>query len=132
MTKKLIRTVAGDIEPEALGYCQCHEHLFIAKGISWEKVPSLILDDYLKTTEELELYFEKGGSAVVDAQPVGCGRMTAELLQASEQSGVHIIASTGFHKFDFYDSKHFVFEMDQSQLEQLFVDELTTGMYIDN
>jgi len=132
MTKKLIRTVAGDIEPEALGYCQCHEHLFIAKGISGEKVPSLILDDYLKTTEELELYFEKGGSAVVDAQPVGCGRMTAELLQASEQSGVHIIASTGFHKFDFYDSKHFVFEMDQSQLEQLFVDELTTGMYIDN
>lgn len=41
MPEKMIRTVCGDIAAENLGYCQCHEHLFIAKGISGEKIPSL-------------------------------------------------------------------------------------------
>jgi len=132
MNNKIIRTVRGDIKPDALGYCQCHEHLFIAKGISGEKVPSLIMEDLKKTTDELLLYYGKGGRAVVDAQPVGCGRMATELQKASEQSGVHIIASTGFHKLDFYDKNHFVYQFEQEQLTKIFVDELTTGMYTDN
>lgn len=131
MEKKFIRTVKGDIEPATLGYCQCHEHLFIARGISGEKVPSLIIDNLDKTTEELRMYYQKGGRAVVDAQPVGCGRMAEKLLQASEQSDVHIMASTGFHKLDFYNKEHFVYELNQEQLTQLFVDELTAGMYTD-
>lgn len=131
MINKMIRTVRGDIKPEDLGYCQCHEHLFIAKGISGEKVPSLILEDVDKTTEELSLYFSKGGRAVVDAQPVGCGRMAKELLIASEKSDVHIVASTGFHKMDFYSEDHFVYQLDEDQLASLFYDELIKGMYID-
>ncbi len=131
MRNKMIRTVQGDLKPEDLGYCQCHEHLFIARGISGEKVPSLILEDVDKTTEELTRYFRKGGRAVVDAQPVGCGRMAKELLIASEKSGVNIIASTGFHKLDFYAEDHFVYRLDENQLADLFIDELTKGMYID-
>jgi len=131
MPEKMIRTVCGDIAAENLGYCQCHEHLFIAKGISGEKIPSLIIDDYTKTKEELQLYFSKGGRAVVDAQPVGCGRMANDLQSVSRQTGVHIIASTGFHKLDFYDSDHFIFKMEQEELEKLFVDELNEGMYTD-
>ncbi|MEI8200856.1 MAG: phosphotriesterase [Eubacteriales bacterium] len=131
MIQKVVRTVAGDIDPEALGYCQCHEHLFLARGISGEKVPSLILDDYSKTTQELKMYFTRGGRGVVDAQPVGCGRMASELRKASLESGVHVIASTGFHKLDFYDREHFIFNMDTEQLEQLFVEELTIGMFTD-
>lgn len=131
MAEKMIRTVCGDILPEKLGYCQCHEHLFIAKGVSGQKVPSLVLEDYPKTAQELQLYFGKGGRAVVDAQPVGCGRMAAELTKASMETGVNIIASTGFHKLDFYNRDHFVFTMDREQLEQLFIDELLSGMYTD-
>lgn len=131
MENKVIRTVRGDIQPEELGYCQCHEHLFIAKGISYDKVPSLLMEDLDKTTTELHMYYGKGGRAIVDAQPVGCGRMAKELRLASEQSGVHIIASTGFHKLDFYDKQHFVYQLDQEQLTKLFVEELTVGMYID-
>ncbi|MDF2539457.1 MAG: hypothetical protein K0S76_2478 [Herbinix sp.] len=128
---RVIRTVKGDIPPEELGYCQCHEHLFIAKGISGEKVPSLIMEDVNKTTNELLMYHYCGGSAVVDAQPVGCGRMVKELRLASELSGVHVVASTGFHKLDFYNLDHFVYRLDKEQLTKLFTDELTIGMYTD-
>jgi len=131
MLTKMIRTVGGDIDPDTFGYSQCHEHLFIAKGLSGEKVPSLILDNYKKTEEELMMYFAKGGRGIVDAQPVGCGRMAKELTEASAQSGVHVVASTGFHKLDFYSRNHFVFRMGQEELEQLFVEELTAGMYTD-
>jgi len=131
MPDKIIRTVSGDIAAETLGYCQCHEHLFIAKGISGEKIPSLIIDDYTKTKEELQLYFGEGGRAVVDAQPVGCGRMTKELQNVSRETAVHIIASTGFHKLDFYESDHYIFKMEQEELEKLFIDELNEGMYTD-
>ena len=128
---RFIRTVRGDISPDALGYCQCHEHLLIAKGISGEKVPSLILEDVEKTSDELDMYFSKGGRGIVDAQPVGCGRMAGGLVRASERSGVHIIASTGFHKLDFYGEDHFVFARDEEQLENLFAEELTGGMFTD-
>jgi phosphotriesterase-related protein len=57
--------------------------------------------------------------------------MAKELLSASERSGVHIIASTGFHKLDFYDKNHFVFQSEESLLTELFFDELTKGMYTD-
>ncbi len=132
MGNRMIRTVLGDIKPEELGYCQCHEHLFIAKGISGEKVPSLIMEDVDKTIQELSMYYSRGGRAVVDAQPVGCGRMAEELRIASEQSGVHIIASTGFHKLDFYNRNHFIYQMDVDQLTQLFRQELTLGMFVDH
>lgn len=132
MNNRMIRTVRGDIKPEELGYCQCHEHLFIAKGLSGEKVPSLIMEDMDKTIEELSLYYDRGGRAVVDAQPVACGRMAEELRIASEQSGVHIIASTGFHKLDFYKSNHFVYQMDLEELTLLFSQEITLGMFVDH
>lgn len=131
MENKIIRTVKGHISPDDLGYCQCHEHLFIARGLSSEKVPSLVMEDLDKTVDELVLYYGKGGRAVVDAQPVGCGRMAKELLAASSRSNVHIIASTGFHKLDFYNKNHFIYELNREQLTQLFVDELVSGMFID-
>ncbi|MFR1989782.1 MAG: hypothetical protein ACLS3C_06875 [Oscillospiraceae bacterium] len=46
--------------------------------------------------QELLDYRAAGGSTIVDAQPVGCNRMTKELVQLSRDSGVQIVASTGF------------------------------------
>ena len=99
-----IRTVTGDISPLELGYCQCHEHLLLAKGKSYTIDPSLCMDDEEKSTEELISYKAAGGRALVDAQPVGCGRIADGLRRISETSGVRIIASTGFHKLLFFES----------------------------
>jgi predicted metal-dependent phosphotriesterase family hydrolase len=126
-----IQTVTGKIRPDQLGYCQCHEHLFIADGQSARMVPSLRLDDLDATCSELELYKKHGGSGIVDAQPVGCGRMADLLLKASIRTGVNIIASTGFHKLVFYRDDHWFRAMDEDSLAALFIDDLENGMFVE-
>jgi len=71
----MIRTVAGDSPENEQGFCQCHERLFIRKGKPSNVNDSLCMEDFAKSLEELKLYRLCGGQSMVDAQPVGCGRM---------------------------------------------------------
>ncbi len=128
---KEIITVTGTIASEELGFCQCHEHIAMSKGKSFEINPALCIDDMSKSYEELKRYQSHGGKSLIDAQPCGCNRMASELYQLSIQSGVHIIASTGFHKLLFYPSNHWIHTSSVSDLEELFVKELTEGMFVD-
>ena len=75
-----IVTVKGSIPSSSLGYCQSHEHIFIANGQSAKIHSALRLDDYDKTVEELLLYKDAGVMSIVDAQPVGCGRIASSQL----------------------------------------------------
>jgi 5-phospho-D-xylono-1,4-lactonase len=126
----MIRTILGDIQDNELGWCQCHEHLFIADGKSRHINASLYMDDYGKTLSELVSYKKCGGNAVVDAQPAGCGRMAGYLKKAAEESGGHIIASTGFHKQIFYDEDHWIFNISEDKLAAFFMDEITKGLRV--
>lgn len=130
-TAGYIQTVTGCIKPEQLGYCQSHEHLFIADGQSARLVPSLRIDDFDATCCELELYKTLGGVSIADAQPVGCGRMADLQYKASVKTGINIMASTGFHKIVFYPSDHWLRSMDADSLADLFADEIENGMFID-
>lgn len=127
----MIQTVLGPVNNQELGYCQCHEHLFIKKGRSFEINPALCMEDINKSTEELLLYKKSSGHSLVDAQPVGCGRMADYLARASFDSGVNIIASTGFHKLLFYGPEHWIFQSTEDELARLFIDEIQNGMYVD-
>jgi predicted metal-dependent phosphotriesterase family hydrolase len=129
--KSNIQTVLGVISSEKLEYCQCHEHLFIKKGKSFKENQALWMDDLNKSIKELKLYKQSGGVSLVDAQPVGCGRMAGYLLEASIKSGVQIIASTGFHKLQFYLDNHWVFSLNEEELAGTYIDEIENGMYID-
>jgi predicted metal-dependent phosphotriesterase family hydrolase len=126
-----VRTVRGDCDPATLGYCQCHDHLFIAKGKSFEVNPALYMDDEAASLAELLLYKSAGGSALVDAQPTGAGGMPAELLRISERSGVNVVASTGFHKLIFYPEGHWIFKTDAGTLEEYYIADLTEGLATD-
>ena len=126
-----IQTVAGAVDPDAVGFCQCHEHILLQKGTSWEVNPALCMDEPEKSLQELLAYRAAGGCALVDAQPVGCGRMARELETLSARSGVAIISSTGFHKLCFYPEDHWIHAMDEAALSELFISELTEGMYLD-
>ena len=126
----VITTITGDIPPETLGFCQCHEHLLIAPGRSGEINPALCFHDVARSTEEVLRYGESGGRALVDAQPVGCGRMARDLLEISLNTGISVIASTGFHKMLFYPENHWIFSASENWLTRLFLHELTTGMYL--
>ena len=127
----MIQTVKGLIPGNSLGYCQSHEHLFIKDGY-WARLnPSLRIDDFDRTLLELESYRNSGGVSIVDAQPVGCGRMAEYLYKASVSSGINIIASTGFHKLAFYPENHWIHNMDEFQLADLFRSEIEYGMLTD-
>jgi 5-phospho-D-xylono-1,4-lactonase len=126
-----ISTVKGNIDNSQLLFCHSHEHLFIRDGQSAKLNPSLRIDDFEKTIAELNLYKSVGGNSIVDAQPIGCGRIAEWLLQASELTGVNIIASTGFHKLMFYPKDHWIHTIDAGTLAEVYVNEIENGMYID-
>jgi phosphotriesterase-related protein len=127
----MITTVSGDIVPSVLGFCQSHEHLSIARNCLAAGGLQQCIDDSEKNIAELELYYSAGGRALVDAQPVGCGRDAGMLAFISEKSGVHIIASTGFHKLSYYPEDHWLHSADEEKLTRLFISELNQGLYLD-
>lgn len=125
-----IQTVTGKIPSESITFCHCHEHLLLSKGKSYEINNVLCIDDFEKSLLELQDFYSQGGNTIVDAQPVGCNRMTEELVALSKESNVHIIASTGFHKMAFYPDNHWIFQYSSEKMTDLFLHEIHTGMYI--
>lgn len=126
-----IITVQGIVSPADLGFCQCHEHLLLRKGASYDINPALWMDDIDKSTQEVQRFRTAGGNTIIDAQPLGCGRMADGLLAIARETGVHIIASTGFHKLCFYPPDHWIYSISLDTLAELFIEELTVGMYTD-
>ncbi len=128
MSDGFVRTVLGDILEDSIGISQCHEHLFLEMDKSYEVSKVLYMDDLQKSTEELKSYRDAGGSLIVDAQPVASGRMAENLVKASEESGVHIVASTGFHKTVFYYDDAYIFHKDEQYITDLYISEIEKGM----
>ncbi len=126
-----IMTVTGPLWPEELGFCQCHEHIAIRKEYLSQVNPALCMEEPQKNLEELKRYKKAGGVSLIDAQPVGCGRMTKTLKFLSKESGIRILASTGFHKLSFYPYDHWLYTASEESLEHIWVSELTEGMYAD-
>lgn len=97
MHMPVIRTVTGDIDPQALGFTYLHEHL-----IGAETKPDgdfdLTLDDESAAIAELRLFYEAGGRGVVEMTPKDHSRNPEALKRISEASGVHVIGVTGFIK----------------------------------
>lgn len=127
----IIRTVTGDKSPEQLGWCQCHEHIFVADGPSRAINKALHMDDYDKSLAEVILYKNAGGNSFVDAQPYKCGRMAANLARLSEQTGVNIIACTGFHKTEFFENAEWLEQQTEDSLTSTYIREVEQGMESD-
>lgn len=126
----MIHSVRGWIEQENIGFCHSHEHLFLSDGVPATCNPALRIDDFKLTVKELEEYKAIGGHTIIDAQPLGAGRMEKHLVSASENTGVQIVAATGFHKLAFYSDDHWIFTYNSEQLSEVFIHELEKGMYI--
>ncbi len=98
----MIRTVLGDIAPEALGFTLCHEHLYGQPPPEFAE-DDLCLEDEASALRELKDFKEAGGAAVVEMTTPDYGRNVAVLQRLSQQSDVHIVAATGFNKAKFAD-----------------------------
>lgn len=132
MAENGIQTVLGMIDRSNAGYIQPHEHLIIDSGNASMINPSLCIDDIDKSIKEVQTYKENGGCTIVDAQPLGAGRNAVGLVRIAQETGVHIIASTGFHKSMFYWLEHWIHTISSDKLYQFFIQELTDSMYLGN
>jgi predicted metal-dependent phosphotriesterase family hydrolase len=90
----VVRTVRGDIAPADLGACDAHEHLFLVTPAQ----PGDELSDVEKAIEEARTLRDAGASALVDWTPIGLGRDLEGLRRVSEETGLHVVASTGLHR----------------------------------
>ncbi|MDD5016500.1 MAG: phosphotriesterase [Eubacteriales bacterium] len=124
-----IRTIQKDISETELGWCQCHEHLFIADGPSRKINSALFMGDEQKSLAEVLLYKKAGGCSLIDAQPYGCGRMAENLVSVSQQANIHIIACTGFHKTEYFSDDEWVFKQTDDTLAAIYLHEIIEGMY---
>ncbi len=115
---KQIRTVLTDLAPSPL-FSHCHEHIWISREELGDRCPVTSIDDVAASLAELKAFYEAGGCLLADAQPTMAGGSPTKLGELSRDSGVAIIASTGFHKLCFY--------RDDSPIHTLTEDELVAS-----
>lgn len=124
----MIRTVTGDIDPATAGFCSAHDHVLIAESIGTTKTPDLLIDGVEEAIEEVAAYASAGGRTIVDAMPVDSGRDPLGLIEVSRRTGVHIVATTGFHKPEYYETGHWSRTLDEDAIADLLAAEITEGM----
>lgn len=124
----MVQSVCGSLEAAALGHCQIHEHIWVRPTPMSQKNPALAICDYEKSLQELRGYRRRGGCSFADAQPVGAGRDAQMLQRLSRESGVHIVACTGFHLLGFYPQDSWLHSLGEEQLYALYCMELEEGM----
>ncbi len=131
MQGRVVTTVRGDIRPEEMGITHAHEHLFIKAGQPSKQDPALCIDSFEYTKREVDEIKLLGVQTIVDAQPIGSGRHASWLAELAVQSDLNILASTGFHKHSFYKENHWILTKEPEDLTELFIKELTEGMFAD-
>ncbi|MFY0762541.1 phosphotriesterase [Metabacillus dongyingensis] len=95
-----IQTVLGKLEPQELGVCACHEHLYVDLS-RVKKNEDTCLQDIELVMEDLESFAALGGKAIVEVTNEGMGRDAEQLAEISRKTGLQIIASTGCYKDPF-------------------------------
>jgi predicted metal-dependent phosphotriesterase family hydrolase len=102
-----IRTVLGDIDPKDFGVCDSHDHMIRSGGPEVVESKDFLLDDVQASKLELERWVKAGGKSMVCMDPIGCGRNVAKTIELAQLMAhkVHLVATTGFQKGDFYDHK---------------------------
>ena len=118
----MIRTVLGDLRPDALGITDSHDHLFFRSAA----LPGQELDDEAAAVAEVRAFADAGGQSIVQWTPYGLNRRAELLAGISTSTGVSIVAATGLHRREHYPDG-FVDKV-QDQLAEIFVRELTAGI----
>lgn len=121
----IIRTVRGDISPDALGCCYAHDHL-LGQPPPDLATSDFILDDEEAAARELGWFRDAGGQALVEMSTRDYGRDVAGLLRLSQRTGVHLVTATGFNKDKF--SARLVEGETVASLAALFTREVNEGI----
>jgi predicted metal-dependent phosphotriesterase family hydrolase len=123
-----VRTILGDILPDALGVCYSHEHLIIDPSFTGYYDSDFLLDDVGLAGIDLTLFQEAGGRALVDAMPCAAGRNAAKLAALATRHGLHILCPTGLHLPKYYPPGHWGEKLCVDELTRLFVADIEIGI----
>lgn len=121
----MIRTVLGDIAPSELGSVLAHEHFIIDldrvrhDGISR-------IDTVEEVLPEIRLMMADGISAAFEVSTIDLGRDVKKLKTISQQSGLKIVASTGYYLSQFHPAK--LADETAEQVAETYERELTEGI----
>lgn len=127
MSDNIVMTVLGPVSSGMLGVVDAHSHLYIAPSAGGA-ADAPVLTDEAGVGRELAAFRAAGGGAIVDCQPGGCGRDGRVLRRLSQQSGVHVVASTGFHRRRYYPPDAPLFGMSAGAAADVFRDEIGNGL----
>ena len=120
-----VMTALGPVGPEELGITLPHEHIIVDLRHSLGGF-SAVLDDVSLAVDELRAFKEAGGGTVVEVTNECLGRNAQALKHISQESGVHIVASTGFGKRPYFPT--IVQELNTNALADLLVKEIEEGI----
>lgn len=94
---KEIQTVLGKITTDQLGSTLMHEHIICSSMGVATHYPQMYRPDYLEACcKDVKDMMDTGFSTVVEATPVCLGRDVRTLKKVAEQTGMNIIATTGW------------------------------------
>jgi len=119
-----VRTILGDVAPDDLGVVDYHDHLFQTTPL----LPGDDLDDEEKSCEETSDLVAAGVNTLVEATPIGMGRMPSGVARISRITGLHVVHTTGVHREAHYASQPDLISMTAEQLSDTFRAELLEGL----
>jgi len=120
-------TVLGPVPAGQLGFMDAHAHTWI-EPIPGAAPGAPVLDNRAACLAELSEYKQAGGGAMADCQPFGCGRNGRMLVDLSRSTGVHLVASTGFHLRRYYSPGFVLWCWPAEQACEFFSSELGVGL----
>lgn len=125
----IIRTILGDIDASEMGYCMPHEHILTSpKGHGTKVEEDHLLNDLGKAIQMCKEYKAIGGGTIVEATPKSWGRDVAGMVVASKESGVHVIACTGYICEEHGTMKEDVKGKSIDEVAQWFIDDIEKGI----
>jgi phosphotriesterase-related protein len=118
-------TVTGMLPAAALGVVDAHDHLFVSS-------PALAggeISDPERVAAEMREAKASGVGAIVEMTPIGLGRRPDLMRRVSEETGVPVIAATGYHRDAHYPAGHWVHSAPTELLADRVIADLTRGMH---
>lgn len=106
-----------------------HSHIWLkAMETSHKIIPRCNLTTYNLIKTQLLDFKSIGGNAIIDCSPYGCGRDGNILKKLSKETGIKIIAVTGFHKEEYYEPGVPILNFNYNQAKDFFTDEIMLGL----
>lgn len=125
MPEPHVVSVSGPLPAASLGVVDAHDHLFIAS-------PALAggeIRDPVRVAAEMREAQATGLGAIVEMTPIGLGRRPDLMRRVSVETGMPVIAATGYHRDAHYPPDHWVHGAPIELLADRVIADLTRGMH---